>query len=256
MVNEGYKRLAKMTEEKKQMVMNQLGVKKKSTKKSTVTGDLDQELLPKDEDGKFPTHRRNMSNISGVGSEIDFYEEEDAEEKLIIESRNRFILALKAEYYTLFELSQCGPDAFLLLKESADWDLDTVHQHMNSWDLVSSHFMNPTYISILFFFKKFPIFGRYAKNNLFNHLSFVYDVVTNYLNALETVESIAYSFPFHEDIIRVVVRESEEQRNLAEVYLNNYLNVSFPEIQKSIQIKKAAFSILNSQKQYLNQTYE
>ena len=43
MVNEGYKRLAKMTEEKKQMVMNQLGVKKKSTKKSTVTGDLDQE---------------------------------------------------------------------------------------------------------------------------------------------------------------------------------------------------------------------
>ena len=35
---------------------------------------------------------------------------------------------------------------------------------------------------------------------------------------------------------------------MAENYINNYLNVSFPEINKSIQMKKAAFNILNREK--------
>lgn len=44
------------------------------------------------------------------------------------------------------------------------------------------------------------------------------------------------------------MKESEENRNMAEGYLNNYLNVSFPEINKSIQMKKAAYNILNREK--------
>ena len=43
---------------------------------------------------------------------------------------------------------------------------------------------------------------------------------------------------------------------MAEEYLNNYLNVSFPEVNKSIQMKKAAFSVLNRVKEYLEETFE
>lgn len=100
-------------------------------------------------------------------------------------------MALKGEYYHLFALSQCGGDAFLLLKESADWDLDKDSSPMTSWDHVSNHFMNPTYIRFLFFMKGLPIVGTFAKNALFSHLSYVYDVVLNYVNAHEAVESIA-----------------------------------------------------------------
>lgn len=79
----------------------------------------------------------------------------------------------------------------MLLKESADWDLDKDSSPMTSWDHVSNHFMNPTYIRFLFFFKGLPILGSFAKNALFNHLSYVYDVVLNYVNAHEIVEGIA-----------------------------------------------------------------
>ena len=44
--------------------------------------------------------------------------------------------------------------------------------------------------------------------------------------------------------MQIIIKESEENRALAEDYLYNYLNVSFPEITKSIQNKKAAYSIL------------
>lgn len=35
---------------------------------------------------------------------------------------------------------------------------------------------------------------------------------------------------------------------MAESYFNNYLNISFPEVNQSIQIKRAATAILNLQK--------
>lgn len=127
------------------------------------------------------------------------------QEKLIIEARNRFLMALKGEYYHLFSLSQCGAGAFLLLKESADWDLDKEANAMTSWDHVSSHFMNPHYIGALFFLKGFPILGQMAKNSLFNHLAYVYDVVLNYVNAHEAVEAIADSVRYYCSDILVLI---------------------------------------------------
>ncbi len=139
-------------------------------------------LLQRDEGGRY-----SQSDHWEEGSLL----EDDSDEQLIMEARNKFLMALKGEYYHLFAMSQCGPDAFILLKESADWDLDTEKYPMNSWDHISIHFMNPTYIKVLFFLKTLPFVGKYAKNSLFNHLSFVYDVSLNYVNALETIESIA-----------------------------------------------------------------
>jgi len=206
--------------------------------------DLNQELLQKDEGGKF--------SVSDKWGDSQFGD--DVDDKLIIECRNRFLMALKGEYYHLFAMSQCGPDAFIILKESTDWDLDKEAYPMTSWDHLSSHFMNPTYIDALFYLKSIPIVGRYAKNALFNHLSYVYDASLNYVSAHEAVESIAESFPFEEDILRVVLQEASENRAMAESYVYDYLNVTFPEINKSIQMKKAAYNILNREKEYLEET--
>ncbi len=109
-------------------------------------------------------------------------------------------MALKGEYYHLFAMSQCGPDAFIILKESTDWDLDKEAYPMTSWDHLSSHFMNPTYIDLLFYLKGVPILGKYAKNALFNHLSYVYDASLNYVSAHEAVESICESVKFYDEI--------------------------------------------------------
>jgi len=131
-----------------------------------------------------------------------------------------------------------------------------VGEPMSSWDYVSNYFTNPTTIQVLFFLKRLPLVGGMARQGLFNHIFFVYDVVLNYLNAHDEIEKIASTFPFSEDIISTITSESEENKAMAESYFNNYLNISFPEVNQSIQIKRAATAILNLQKSRIQGHYK
>lgn len=119
---------------------------------------------------------------------------------------------------------------------------------MNSWDFIATYFINAYYIKMLFYLKPIPLIGTWAKNSLFKQLLFIYDVASTYLIAHSKVEHEATTFPINEDIMTIIIKESEENRVMAEDYINNYLNVSFPEIIKSIQNIKAAHSILTRQK--------
>lgn len=49
---------------------------------------------------------------------------------------------------------------------------------------------------------------------------------------------------FEEKYVAEILLESAENKKQAENYLYNYLDVSFPEISKSIRTKKAAYNIL------------
>jgi len=97
--------------------------------------------------------------------------------------------------------NQCSPSAYLVLKESVNWDLDNVGEPMSSWDYVSNYFTNPTTIRVLFFLKRIPLFGHLARKNLFNHIFFVYDVVINYLNAHDSCQAIAETVLYDYNII-------------------------------------------------------
>lgn len=138
--------------------------------------------------------------------------------------------------------------------ESSNWDLDNDSYPMNSWDFISTYFINDYYLRVLYYLKGLPIIGSFARSGLFKQLLFVYDVVSTYLLAHEKVEAMISSFPIPEEIMIIIQKESEENRNMAEDYLNNYLSVSFPEITKSIQNIKAAHSILTRQKRKLSYT--
>lgn len=47
-----------------------------------------------------------------------------------------------------------------------------------------------------------------------------------------------------EKYVKIVTDEIEENRSKAEEYIYSYLEVSFPEITRSIQTKRAAYNIL------------
>ncbi len=49
---------------------------------------------------------------------------------------------------------------------------------------------------------------------------------------------------FEEKYVAEILLESNENKKQAENYLYNYLDVSYPEISKSIRTKKAAYNIL------------
>jgi NhaP-type Na+/H+ or K+/H+ antiporter len=204
-------------------------------------------------DDPSPSPRNRGFSTANGGFDDDDY----AEEIVAIEIRNRFLMTLKGEYFHQFETNTCGPDAYILLLESANWDLDNDAQPMNSWDYISNHFLNQTYIKILFRAKSLPYIGQHAKNALFNHMSFVYDVVSSYIMAHEEVEKLftEETMNLQEEILKTVIKESEENRNYAEAFLNGYLNVSFPEITEAIQNKKAAHSVLNWQNKIIEETF-
>lgn len=79
-------------------------------------------------------------------------------------------------------------------------------------------------------------------------MTLVYDVATNYINAHEEVDELAKKFPFNEYVLQTILEESARNIDMAEDYIKNYLDVSFPEIRKSIHMKKAAYSILVKQR--------
>lgn len=248
LINDGYKVLAQLSNANKKKILglpsDSIRKGSKARKSSKASNPNEQELLPRREDGSY-----------GDDDENTIREEDDAEEKLIIECRDRYLMALKGSYYHLFEQSQCGPDSFLMLKEATDWDLDDDGTPMSSWDFISASFMNPTYVNAMIKMKNWPVVGKYAKNNLLDHLTLVYDVVTNYINAHEETDDLAKKFPFNEYVLQTILEESDRNREMAEDYIKNYLDVSFPEIRKSIHMKKAAYSILVKQREYLNETY-
>ena len=121
---------------------------------------------------------------------------------------------------------------------------------MSSWDYISNGFLNQKYIKILFQCKDLPYVGNYAKNALFNNMSLIYDIVSSYIMAHEHVEKIFTheTLNISDDILRAIIKESEENRHYAESFLHGYINVSFPEITTAIQNKKAANSVLTWQR--------
>ncbi|EGR30581.1 sodium hydrogen exchanger family protein, putative [Ichthyophthirius multifiliis] len=173
------------------------------------------------------------------------------DEDMVVECRNRYLIALKGIYWIQFEKQQCSSNALLLLIESVNWDIDTQNQRMNSWEFLSNYINNPFYIQILFYLKTWPIIGEIAGNMLFNHISHIYDVLSTYIEAHESAEEVIKEFRIQEQVQAYIVRESYDNRLMAEEYIQNYLHISFPEISKMIQTKKAAFSLLESQRKLL-----
>lgn len=60
-------------------------------------------------------------------------------------------------------------------------------------------------------------------------------------------------FPLNPEIMRLITKESQENRTNAERFVMNYLYVSFPEIIRLIQTKRAALTILVTEKKYCDQ---
>jgi len=109
---------------------------------------------------------------------------------------------------------------------------------MSSWDYVSNYFTNPTTIQVLFFLKRLPLVGGMARQGLFNHIFFVYDVVLNYLNAHDEIEKIASTVTFFRSFLSLKI-----------FFSSLFLKISFQ--QSPVKVKKTklwpkAISIITS----------
>ncbi|EGR28403.1 sodium hydrogen exchanger family protein, putative [Ichthyophthirius multifiliis] len=187
--------------------------------------------------------------------ELDQIDEDELDQQLIIEVRNVFlrkikIIKKKASFWNLFEKNQCTGQSLLSLIETVDWDLDNEVSQMHTWDWLKRQ-IDENYINFIFQLRNWPIIGRFAKKKLYNYIAQIYDMISSYIEAHEIVEESICDIQFDERYVAEILIESQENRKQAESYLYNYLDVSFPEISKSIRTKKAAYTILEFQKDYI-----
>lgn len=176
------------------------------------------------------------------------------------------IMSLKGLYCELFKKNQCSGDAFLILTESANWDLDNDQSQLDSWNIINNYFYKPRYVKAVMELQNVACVGGIVKHVVFTHIANAYDVASCYVEAHRTAESLArkvilffcgmkliiYKFPMNEKYVKIIKNEVETNRKKAEDYIYSYLEVSFPEITRSIQTKRAAYNILQFERCYLN----
>lgn len=141
----------------------------------------------------------------------------------------------------------------MLLIQSANSDLDKETEEIESWNWIKGEisFMMRVYSELM----KLTLVNEVAKSYLFEYVSFCYDVVSSYIKANEQVREDLEDFYNTDDYkdrqeeintLRNIMRESEENQKEAEFFLVNYLEPSFPEIEKEVKTRKVSFFILHS----------
>ena len=75
--------------------------------------------------------------------------------------------------------------------------------------------------------------------------------MSTFIRAQCEVSHLANEFPIDQQIINQIQKESEENVINALAFLENYLDVSFPEIISSIQTKQSSLSVLTRVKDYV-----
>lgn len=97
-------------------------------------------------------------------------------------------------------------------------------------------------------FRQHQCFGQIAKNFLFNYISFISSVMSTYVLTCERVleEDISFLKDFNKQLILEIKSEIHSNCEKAKNYMKEYLNFSFPEINKDIQIKHIATNIIQA----------
>lgn len=144
-----------------------------------------------------------------------------------------------------------GPAAAQLLSECVDVALDTTKQPLNIWNTIYSNFTDFG-IRVTFRMRNWPLFGGVAKNYITHHLAFVYEVATSFITSAHEAEELLHNFPLGHQYIKKVNDELKNQVNDAYKYISD-LQTKFPEIIKAIHTKRAASSIMETQKKFLSE---
>ena len=134
---------------------------------------------------------------------------------VIVEIRRRFIKSLKYKFWSYRESYTTMPDAAMLLIQAANFDLDTRSEELESWIWIKNQFsFNIKFVAEL---RRSPFVGPFARDYLFNYVSYCYDVVSSYISANEEVREEFKDSKFvsknnYETAMKLILVESEENQ--------------------------------------------
>ncbi|EAR83252.2 sodium/hydrogen exchanger family protein (macronuclear) [Tetrahymena thermophila SB210] len=198
-----------------------------------------------------PRQERSNSNSSDSSDEDNENSIKQDDETLIF-IRNIFLKRLKSAIWDLFEKNQCTGESYIRLCEAVDWDLDLETSLMNNWTYLKRQF-SEGYIHFYSTLRNWTIIGNWAKKQLFQHISGIFDMVHTYLEAHKIAMTNLLSIKQDERYIQIILQEAQENEIYAKQYLDDFLDISFPDVSQQIRTKKVAFTILEYQKDIIKE---
>ncbi|KAL4469081.1 hypothetical protein ABPG72_007760 [Tetrahymena utriculariae] len=198
-------------------------------------------------------HRQERSNSnSSESSDEDNEDTIKQDDETLIFIRNIFLKRLKSAIWDLFEKNQCTGESYIRLCEAVDWDLDLETSLMNNWSYLKRQF-SEGHIHFYSTLRNWTIIGNWAKRQLFQHISGNFDMVHTYLEAHKIAMTSLLSIKQDERYIQIILQEAQENEMNAKQYLDDFLDISFPDVSQQIRTKKVAFTILEYQKDIIKE---
>ncbi|EGR34487.1 sodium hydrogen exchanger family protein, putative [Ichthyophthirius multifiliis] len=170
--------------------------------------------------------------------------------EVLQEIRFRMLRSMKGLFWENYECGQLSANAIKLLDEAMNRSLEHTQKPLKLWDLIFVNFSDFQTLKFMFAVNNWIIIGSIAKTYILQHLSFVYEVVSCFIQTAHEIEEIQSSLPISQHFVAQIDEELNLSVKLAQHYLAE-LSDNFPQIIKSIHTKKAANSIIEAQKHFL-----
>lgn len=166
------------------------------------------------------------------------------------ETRFRLLRTFQSLIWERFEQGHLGSEAARMLEESCNIALDNVKGQMLLWNNCYLNFTQFKTIQFFFRIQDWPLLGRLSKSFITRHLSFIYEVTTNFIICANEAKEIQENSPIKNDWLKSVVEELENDVAKAEEYQYSLLS-TFDNIVEAIHTKRASITILEHYKHFI-----
>ena len=180
------------------------------------------------------------------------------EENLSVELRQRFFGILREVYWNNFITGQCRGTSALELINSCNKALNKNVQVINDWQDIQKIIYNEKTMKWLNKYTNTVVIGRIIRRIIYDRIINAYDIAQTFVRAYCSTEMImrTMEIDFDKDILTNIIEEANEQIQICQDFIKEFITDTYPEIISDVQSKMACFTLLNQQRRLVDKVYD
>lgn len=171
---------------------------------------------------------------------------------MIVELRVKYLTILKSIYWSKFEKGMMNSDSVIVLMESADTELDEDQTPISDWEDIETLIGDSNVSWLEMKMINLPLIGTWVKNKQVYKITTSYEIIVNFIESHEQTQQLLLKIFQDKKYANIIVEEGRKQCREAEEYNLNTIEAVFPEVCKSIQVRRAKYSLLVKENQNID----
>lgn len=143
-------------------------------------------------------------------------------------------------------------ESIVYLSGACDEAFDEEDKPLNDWAKIQQWTLYGKEFDMMLRWSKLRCIGPMAKWFITDSMSYGYEFAICFIEAHEAASKMIGGIVDNKDLCDIVLKESKTQTELAYAYIQNYVELPFPEIAKACQQRRAEYYILNHKLKYVN----